>query len=76
MSDVLIDLQVNFERPLVTKVLTFKAFKINQQGYLDYYNKNPDKPFCQTYIKPKLEKVLKINPHLVGLSKNSLKVGG
>ena len=71
VSDVLIDLQVNFELPLVTKVLTFKAFKINQQDYLDYYNKNPDKPFCQTYIKPKLEKVLEINPRVVDLGKNS-----
>ena len=72
VSIVLDDLQTNFEQSLVTQVLPFKAFKINEEDYQDYYYKNPDKPFCQTYIKPKLEKVLKINPNAVDLVKNSL----
>ena len=61
-SNILAELQTEFEKPLVTKVLPFESFKINEEGYQDYYYKNPDKPFCQTYIKPKLEKILKINP--------------
>jgi peptide-methionine (S)-S-oxide reductase len=42
---------------LVTAVLPFVAFKKNKETYLDYYRKNPDSPFCQRYIEPKLEKV-------------------
>ncbi len=71
VSTALDDLQTNFEQSLVTQVLPFKAFKINEEDYQDYYYKNPDKPFCQTYIKPKLEKVLKINPSAVDLGRNS-----
>ena len=70
-SNILAELQTEFEKPLVTKVLPFESFKINEEGYQDYYYKNPDKPFCQTYIKPKLEKILKINPNAVDLEKFS-----
>ncbi len=71
VSNVLVDLQTSFEKPLITKVLPFKAFKINEEDYQDYYYKNPEKPFCQTYIKPKLEEVLKINPKAVDLVKRA-----
>ncbi|MDQ8051899.1 MAG: peptide-methionine (S)-S-oxide reductase [Pedobacter sp.] len=46
--------QPTFDEPIITKVIPFKTFKLNQQQYLDYYAKNPEKPFCQTYISPKL----------------------
>ncbi|MBJ6369761.1 peptide-methionine (S)-S-oxide reductase [Snuella sedimenti] len=50
--------QYNFEKPLVTKVYTFKRFKASRSALLDYYNKNPKKPFCKTYINPKLKLLL------------------
>lgn len=48
-------LQNQFDDPLVTQVLRFGAFRMNQPRYQNYYQKNPGRPFCQTYIDPKLE---------------------
>jgi len=47
-----------FEKPLVTKVYPFEEFKLNDEEYLDYYKSNPDKPFCQVRIEPKLRVLL------------------
>jgi peptide-methionine (S)-S-oxide reductase len=47
-------LQKDFEDQIITKVIPFKTFKLNQESFLNYYQKNPDKPFCKTYISPKL----------------------
>lgn len=55
-----------FDRPLVTEILPFVAFKLNQENYLDYYRRNPEKPFCQRYISPKLDKLRQLYPNLVG----------
>ena len=48
-------LQVEFEQPIITRVLPFKAFKLNKQEYLNYYYSNPDKPFCENIVSPKLK---------------------
>ena len=48
------ELQQQYSSPLITQVLPFSEFKINKETYQEYYLKNPDKPFCQRYIKPKL----------------------
>ena len=58
-TQLLAALQKDFEQPLSTKVLPFQSFKENQETYLEYYKKNPEKPFCQRYIAPKLEKLKK-----------------
>jgi peptide-methionine (S)-S-oxide reductase len=47
-------MQSDFSKAIVTKVIPFIDFKINTEQFLDYYNKNPDLPFCTKYIKPKL----------------------
>ena len=47
-------LQQEFDQPLITKVLPFEAFKENIEQYQNYYYTNPQLPFCQTYIAPKL----------------------
>ena len=58
------DLQKDFEDPIVTKVLPFQIFKLNEENYRDYYYKDPTKPFCQNIVNPKLiillAKLLKI----------------
>jgi peptide-methionine (S)-S-oxide reductase len=51
-------LQTDFEDMVITKVFPFKTFKLNNEKYLDYYYKNPDKPFCKTFIDPKLKILL------------------
>ncbi len=50
--------QSDFEDAIVTKSLPFKAFRPSPPRYQNYYQKDPEKPFCQTYIKPKLSKLL------------------
>lgn len=47
-------LQKEFDQPIITKIIPFKAFKLNDEQYLDYYKRNPEKPFCENYISPKL----------------------
>jgi peptide-methionine (S)-S-oxide reductase len=48
------DLQEEFDQPIITKVLPFKVFKLNKAGYLNYYYANPQKPFCENIVNPKL----------------------
>lgn len=38
----------------ITQVLPYVDFRLNTQQYLNYYKKDKNKPFCQTYISPKL----------------------
>lgn len=54
IAEVLKQQQADFEAKIVTKALPFKAFKPSPPEYQNYYEKDPEKPFCQTYIGPKL----------------------
>ncbi len=47
-------LQSEFAQPIITQILPFAAFKENHEQYQNYYLKNSDNQFCQTYIQPKL----------------------
>jgi peptide-methionine (S)-S-oxide reductase len=49
------DLQKDFEEQIITKVLPFPTFKLNEENYLDYYYKDPSKSFCQNIFSPKLK---------------------
>lgn len=51
-------LQKDFEKPVITRVLPFCDFRINREESLNYYFSDPDRPFCQTYINPKLKMLL------------------
>jgi len=51
---ILQDLQIDFSKPIITKVLPFAAFKENQERYRDYYLKNKGNQFCENWIDPKL----------------------
>ncbi|MEC5218454.1 peptide-methionine (S)-S-oxide reductase [Actimicrobium sp. GrIS 1.19] len=48
-------LQAEFERPIITQVLSFGAFRENTEEYRNYYVQDPEKPFCRTFIHPKLQ---------------------
>ena len=52
-------LQPEFDRPIITQVLPFKEFKLNSKEYLNYYHRNPEKPFCKNFIEPKLRSLMK-----------------
>ncbi|MFT4661103.1 MAG: peptide-methionine (S)-S-oxide reductase [Patiriisocius sp.] len=47
----------NNDQNIITKVLPFVAFRLNDEEFLDYYNKNKEKPFCKRYIDPKIENI-------------------
>lgn len=62
-------LQKGFLKPLVTQSLFFKDFKKSEEVYLDYFYKNPDKPFCQTHIQPKLKMLIQRYANVVEFEK-------
>ncbi|WP_236971538.1 peptide-methionine (S)-S-oxide reductase [Membranihabitans marinus] len=51
---LLSEFQKEFKGKLITKILPFQSFKPNKPAYINYYTKQPEKPFCKTYIEPKL----------------------
>ncbi len=50
--------QKKFDNKLITKVYPLHSFKASHEGIQNYYQKNPDKPFCETFINPKLKLLL------------------
>ena len=58
-ANLLAVLSGQFELPLVTKVLPCISFKQSEEKYQDYFMKNKEKPFCQTYIIPKLKLLMR-----------------
>lgn len=40
---------------IITEVLPFSSFRPSREEIQNYYLKNPQKPFCKTYISPKLK---------------------
>lgn len=51
---ILDDLSEQNRQKYITSVLPFIAFNENKESQLDYYQKNKEGQFCQTYIHPKL----------------------
>lgn len=51
---ILRKLQHGFDEKLVTKVLRLADFKGSDERFQNYYAKDPERPFCKTYIDPKL----------------------
>lgn len=56
---ILMDLQRQFNLPIITKTLFFEDFKPSEEAFVNYYYSNPEKPFCKTFITPKLQYLLK-----------------
>lgn len=56
---ILSELQSSFNKPLIIQVLPFASFKISVPEQLNYYYTNPERPFCKTYINPKLQMLRK-----------------
>ncbi len=53
------DFQKDFDNKLITKVHHFDSFKASLEQFHDYYYTDSNKPFCTTYIVPKLSFLLK-----------------
>ena len=52
--------QKNFDDPIVTEIKPLTHFYAAENYHQDYFNKNPNAPYCVYVIKPKLKK-LKLN---------------
>jgi len=51
---------------IVTAVLPLCGFKLqDNKKYVNYYFNDPDKPFCQAYISPKLKQLYKKHQKLI-----------
>ncbi len=57
VRNILRSLQKDFVDPLITQVLLYTDFKASEVQFRNYYYSNPEKPFCETYIAPKLNKI-------------------
>ncbi|MBI5022300.1 MAG: peptide-methionine (S)-S-oxide reductase MsrA [Ignavibacteriales bacterium] len=49
-----------FENPVITEISAIKEFYKAENYHQNYFNENPNKPYCQFVIRPKLEKFEKI----------------
>ncbi|EZH72741.1 peptide methionine sulfoxide reductase [Aquimarina atlantica] len=65
---ILKKLQKEFDNEIITQALIFKEFKSSRVELLNYYSRNPKKPFCRKYIHPKLEILRKKYTGLTTLS--------
>lgn len=54
VRDILTGLQAGFDEELVTQILPFAGFQASDQRFHNYYAQGPERPFCQSYIDPKL----------------------
>lgn len=49
-----------FGKPVVTEISAFTKFFPAEKYHQDYYNNNPNQPYCSYVISPKLEKFKKV----------------
>ena len=48
-----------WEDPIVTEVVPFSVFYPAEGYHQDYFNKNPNQPYCSAVVAPKVSKVRK-----------------
>jgi peptide-methionine (S)-S-oxide reductase len=48
--------QRHFKRPIVTEIVPLKKFFKAEGYHQNYYRTNPNQPYCQVVIQPKVEK--------------------
>lgn len=49
-----------FDKPIVTTIEPIKKFYKAENYHQDYFAKNPNQPYCQLVVKPKVEKFEKL----------------
>lgn len=50
-----------YESPIVTQVTKFEKFYEAEDYHQNFYNNNPNYPYCRIVIDPKLKKLIDIN---------------
>ena len=63
---VLSKISAETDAEFVTAVLNHRGFKSSDERFQNYYKDGPDRPFCKTYIDPKLAKIRQGFPALMG----------
>ena len=53
-----INQNIDFKSDIVTEIKGYEKFYIAEDYHQNYFNKNPNVPYCNFVIKPKLEKFL------------------
>lgn len=48
-----------FDRPIVTKVTEADIFYEAEDYHINYFNRNPNQPYCAAVIRPKVDKFVK-----------------
>lgn len=48
-----------FDNPIVTEIVPFTNFYEAEQEHKEYYDKNPNAPYCRVIIDPKIQKLMK-----------------
>jgi peptide-methionine (S)-S-oxide reductase len=51
-----LEAQKKFSSPIVTEIVPLKKFYKGETHHQDYYENNPDQPYCRVVIQPKVEK--------------------
>ena len=51
------EIQKEFEKEIVTLVIPFASFKESSEQYKNYYKQGPERPFCELYIDPRLDRI-------------------
>jgi peptide-methionine (S)-S-oxide reductase len=64
-TQALHEIQNDFTKQIITKVLPFVSFKESGGQYKNYYQQGPEKPFCKLYIDPKLDRIRAEYSHLI-----------
>lgn len=61
ITESIADLEKNkvWDDPIVTQVLPYSVFYPAENYHQDYYNKNPNQPYCSAVVAPKVAKVRK-----------------
>lgn len=59
-----------FDRPIVTEISPYKGFYKAEEYHMNYYNLNPNQPYCTYVIRPKLEKFKKVFAEKLDVKKN------
>ncbi|MFN0158887.1 MAG: peptide-methionine (S)-S-oxide reductase MsrA [Bacteroidota bacterium] len=49
-----------FDSPIVTEISPFTKFYKAEEYHQNYYNQNPNQPYCMFVVKPKLDKIRKV----------------
>jgi peptide-methionine (S)-S-oxide reductase len=55
---IIAEIQIQFDKKIITKVLPSINFKRNKQSFLNYYQKQPKAAFCKNHIEPKIQQLV------------------